>query len=169
MVTEFGWQVLERSDTAQGITVIDLKGIRMTDFVGECVDFVRRASAFTGAHYPERAGCVFVIHVPTWFQLIWKAVRPMIDPITLQKIKILRDPQEIKEALLERIPLENIPREYGGTCPMGLGESPEETLLWELMNHNNAKANAAGGGTAPPCSSQSTFCQHCHFVPARAY
>lgn len=68
MVTEFGWQYLERDDLARSVTVIDLHGMRFTDFAGDVVDFVRKASAFTGQHYPERAGHVFVINVPSWFK-----------------------------------------------------------------------------------------------------
>lgn len=35
MVTEFQWQFIEPSDQARSITVLDLEGIRMMDFVGE--------------------------------------------------------------------------------------------------------------------------------------
>jgi hypothetical protein len=35
MVTEFQWQFIEPSDQARSITVLDLDGIRMMDFVGE--------------------------------------------------------------------------------------------------------------------------------------
>ena len=35
MVTEFQWQFLESNDFARSITVLDLEGIRMMDFVGE--------------------------------------------------------------------------------------------------------------------------------------
>lgn len=68
MVTEFNWQYVENDDFARNIYVIDLEGIRITDFVGECVEFLKKASKFTGAHYPERAGFVMVINVPSWFK-----------------------------------------------------------------------------------------------------
>ena len=67
----------------------------MTDFVGECVDYVRKCSEFTGQHYPERAGTVLVINVPGWFKMIWNVVKPMVDEVTLKKIRILRGKQEI--------------------------------------------------------------------------
>ena len=35
MVTEFQWQFIETDDLAQSITVLDLDGIKMMDFVGE--------------------------------------------------------------------------------------------------------------------------------------
>ena len=46
----------------------------MTDFVGESVDFVKKASAFSAQHYPERAGFVFVVNVPSWFKMIWNGM-----------------------------------------------------------------------------------------------
>jgi len=66
MVTEFQWQFLEPDDFARSIFVLDLDGIRMMDFVGECVEYVKMCSQFTGQHYPERAGHVIVINVPRW-------------------------------------------------------------------------------------------------------
>uniref|UniRef100_A0A7S1VHQ1 CRAL-TRIO domain-containing protein n=1 Tax=Grammatophora oceanica TaxID=210454 RepID=A0A7S1VHQ1_9STRA len=165
MITEFGWQYIEPGDDAKSVYIIDLEGIRMTDFVGETVDFVKKGSAFTGAHYPERAGYVFVINVPSWFKMIWNVVKPMVDPVTLEKIYILRGKNEIREYMTERIPLENIPPEYGGTS-VPLGESPEEIALNNLMKHNNAVADGtcqcAGHQGDPPCP-------FCEFVPARSY
>jgi len=65
-VTEFQWQFIESNDLAQSITVLDLEGIRIMDFVGECVEYVKMCSKFTGQHYPERAGHVIVVNVPRW-------------------------------------------------------------------------------------------------------
>lgn len=67
-MTEFGWQCLEQDDFAQSITVIDMEGVRLKDFVGEVVDFTRKCSASTGDHYPERAGHVIIANVPSWFK-----------------------------------------------------------------------------------------------------
>lgn len=162
MITEFGWQYLERDDMARSITIIDLKGIKFGDFVGEVVDFVKKASAFTGQHYPERAGSVYVINVPGWFKVIWSVVKPMVDPVTLEKIFILRGAEEIKQKMLEKIPLENIPPEYGGLS-VPLGQSPEEILLHDLMYHNNALANNR------PCEGVQGGCRFCSWAPARSY
>jgi hypothetical protein len=56
MVTEFQWQYLVRDDLKRSIYIIDLEGMKFTDFVGDVVDFVKRASALSSQHYPERAG-----------------------------------------------------------------------------------------------------------------
>lgn len=162
MVTEFQWQYVNREDCQKSIYIIDLAGIRMTDFVGECVDFVRRASEFTSQHYPERCGYVFIINVPGWFKMIWNVVKPMVDEVTLEKIYILRGKEETFNALSERIAIENIPQEYGGQSAFKLGESPEEELLRGLMKHNNEIAEGK-----PCCHGEA--CKYCHFTYARNY
>jgi hypothetical protein len=165
MVTEFQWQYLERDDLARSITIIDLEGIRFMDFAGEVIDFVKRASAFTGQHYPERAGLVFVINVPGWFKVIWNVVKPMVDDVTLQKIYILRGKEEVRQKMEEWIAPENIPIEYGGTST-SLGTSSEEKLMADLMEHNNALARGEKVCTG---SKGSPACRFCSWVPARSY
>jgi hypothetical protein len=165
MFTEYGWQRMSPDDNAKSVYIIDLDGIRLGDFVGETVDFVKKASAFTGQHYPERAGYVMVINVPSWFKLIWNVVKPMVDEATLKKIYILRGKKEIFEAMCERIPIENIPPEYGGQS-MPLGESPQEHDLCALMRHNNeleaGRCPCEGPHGNPPC-------EFCRFAPVRSY
>lgn len=165
MITEFGWQFVERSDAGRSIFIIDLEGMRMRDFVGDCVDYVKQCSKFTGQHYPERAGFIFVVNVPFWFQTIWNVVKPMVDEVTLQKIDIIRGKDKVLKALLKQIPIENIPPEYGGKS-MPLGQSPQEVLLRDLMKHNMKRSegdySCCGRTGTPPC-------QFCSFVPARSY
>ena len=124
---------------------------------------MKRCSQFTGEHYPERAGYVLVINVPGWFRMIWDVVKPWVDEVTLEKISIISDKDAVLEALKERIPLENIPVEYGGVS-VPLGESPEEQLLKDMMKHNNAVA--AGDRS---CGGRNANCQFCSFVPMRSY
>ena len=161
-ITEYQWQWCERDDLQHSIYVIDLQGIRMLDFAGESVDFVKRASAFSAQHYPERAGFVFVVNVPSWFKLIWNVIKPIVDEDTLHKIYILRGEEEIRQAMMERIPLENIPPEYGGLS-MPLGQSPEEKTLAEWVVHNNRLAEEQRS-----CC-EDLECQFCNWKPARAY
>lgn len=165
MVTEFQWQYLERGDMQRSIYIIDLNGMRFGDFVGDVVDFVKRASALSSQHYPERAGYVFVINVPSWFKMIWSVIKPMVDEATLEKIYILRGTKEISQKMEERIPLEHIPADYGGKG-VPLGKSIEEGLLRELVEHNNDLATRGrtcnGTHGNPPC-------KWCTWTPARSY
>lgn len=130
------------------------------------VEYVRKCSHFTGQHYPERAGHVIVINIPRWFAMIWNVVKPMVDEVTLKKISIVRGKDEVFQALVEKIPVENIPPEYGGKSPYPLGASPEEEALRDLMAHNNALATgdfSCGGRAAKPP------CKFCSWGPVRSY
>lgn len=135
MITEFLWQVIEQDDNCKGISVLDVDGIGISDFAGEAVEYVRKAASVSGKHYPERCAYIFVINVPSWFSMIWNTVKGMVDDVTREKVIIVRGKKKILEALSERIPVENIPVEYGGTSD---GKSPEEDLLFKLMAHANS-------------------------------
>lgn len=170
---EFLWQVVEPDDMARSIYILDMKGLGLYDFAGEVVDFVKKASGFTGQHYPERAGAVFIVNVPGFFKFIWNVVKGWIDPVTLKKIYILRGADETIKHLQERIPLENIPPEYGGAS-MPLGESPEEKQWAEWIQHNNemdlkrkaesSSSSSSSSGNIPP-----EFCPHRNWRLKRAY
>lgn len=164
MVTEFGWQYLARDDLQRSVYIIDLEGMGMYDFVGECKDFVQQASEFTSQHYPERAGVVLVINVPYWFKMVWNVVSKWVDEVTLKKIFILRG-EEILETLSTKVAIENIPKEYGGESPYELGNSLEEQLIRNLMAHNNEMAET---GSCPNAGFDEP-CQFCNFRYARNY
>ncbi|KAJ8575932.1 hypothetical protein ON010_g3277 [Phytophthora cinnamomi] len=139
MITEFLWQVIEQDDNRKGISVLDVDGIGISDFAGEAVEYVRKAASVSGKHYPERCAYIFVINVPSWFSMIWNTVKGMVDDVTREKVIIVRGKKKIFEALSERIPVENIPVEYGGTSD---GKSPEEDLLFNLMAYVNSDDGA---------------------------
>jgi len=165
MVCEFQWQYVSRDDSQRSIYIIDLEGMGMGDFVGECKEYVRQASAFTALHYPERAGAVLVINVPFFFKVIWNVVSNWVDAVTLKKIFILRGKDEIIQALADKIPMENIPPQYGGLSDYELGESPQEQLLRDLMKHNNVMEDKG----ACPNSGKGEPCKFCTFRYARNY
>lgn len=165
MVCEFQWQYIVRDDNQKSIYIIDLEGMGMSDFVGECKDFVREASAFASANYPERAGIVLVINVPYWFKIVWNVVSKWVDEVTLQKIFILRGKDEVIRTLADKIPMENIPSHYGGLSSHKLGDSLEEQLLSQLMAHNNDMADCQ----RCPNEGEAEVCRFCSFKYARNY
>ena len=79
---EFMWTVIEPTQDGKSIYVINLEGMGMRDFAGDIVDFVKRESAFISAHYPERSDTFFIINVPSWFTIIWNAVKGLVDDVT---------------------------------------------------------------------------------------
>lgn len=139
MITEFLWQVIEQDDNKKCISVLDVDGIGISDFAGEAVEYVRKAASVSGKHYPERCAYIFVINVPSWFNIIWNTVKGMVDDVTREKVIIVRGKKKILEALAEKIPIESIPAEYGGESD---GKSPEEDLLFDLMAHLNKEDGA---------------------------
>lgn len=149
IITEFLWTHLsphQDGPSSRGITVIDLDGMRLRDFAGEVVAFVKAAASFTGEHYPERSGRIYVLNAPSFFGVVWRLVKPLVDPVTLAKVCVVDSSSSdgdgdgdgaIRAALMERIPFENIPREYGGGSMVPLGYAPEEIMLRDLMSYNN--------------------------------
>lgn len=71
----------------------------------------------------------------------------MLNERTQAKIGIINtDTKKIAAALLECIAPENLPRQYGGTCPLDLGESEEEA---DLRAYVASLAGSSSDGTAP--------------------
>lgn len=136
LITEYMWRCLDPSEDGRSIYIIDLDGMRLRDFVGDVITFVKRATEFTSKHYPERSGSIFVVNVPSWFNYIWKIVKPMVDADTVTKISIVGGGDNINAVLRTCIPLENIPPDYGGLS-MPLGYAPEERFLVEMMRKNS--------------------------------
>lgn len=58
--------------------------------MGDCDP--RLAKAFldvSAKHYPERLGKFFVVGAPGVFNMLWRAIRGMVDPNTKEKIMFL--------------------------------------------------------------------------------
>ncbi|CAM9171543.1 unnamed protein product [Ectocarpus sp. 6 AP-2014] len=152
-VTEYMWGVLEPDfENGQAVTVLDVQGLGMRDLAGEALGFVKQATAIVQDHYVERSNRMFIVNAPSYFSLIWRVIRPMLNERTQAKIGIINtDAKKIAAALLECIAPENLPRQYGGTCPLDLGESEEELDLRTYVA-SIATAAAAGPGShaGPP-------------------
>jgi hypothetical protein len=90
-------------------------------------------------------------------------IKPWVDPVTLEKISILRGKEEIRKNMELRIPMDQLPPEYGGQSAP-LGQAQQEKTLRSLIMHNNAIAsgNYSCGGASEDCS-------FCSFVPPRSY
>lgn len=71
----------------------------------------------------------------------------MLNERTQAKIGIINtDTKKIAAALLECIAPENLPQQYGGTCPLDLGESEEEA---DLRAYVASLGGSCSNGTAP--------------------
>jgi len=137
---EFLWTYLNPDEGGKSITVIDVEGMGLSQLTGDVMGFIRAANAFYGKHFPEKAYRIFVINVPMLFSAVWKMVSPFIDPVTVQKVKIVRGKSNVTKALAADIDMDKIPKEYGGTCETPLGEAPEEKTMFALQTALEEKA-----------------------------
>ena len=175
MIMEFQWQFLQRNDLQRSIYIIDLNGMTMRHVFSEIMEFIKQAMTITSQHYPERAGYIYILNVPTFFTLIWKTIRPIIDPSTLERIHILRrnspNKNEVLQNLLKHIPMEHIPPQYGGSSPP-LGYSPQERILQQFIDHRNS-LRQQNRSICPSCDphvdSKYWPCPFCRFRPVRSY
>ncbi|ETV86433.1 hypothetical protein H257_01629 [Aphanomyces astaci] len=133
-MTEFLWQVVEASTDCRSISVIDVAGIGLFSFDSEALEYMRKVAAYSKERYPNRCGYIFIVNAPSWFDLIWRVVHTLVDPAVRKKITIVKESGDILTALSSRIPVENIPAEYGG---LSVGHSDEEVALRALADFNN--------------------------------
>jgi len=97
------------------VSILDLKDVGMSKL--SFINFVNPISKLDEGFYPECMGATYMINPPTIFSMIWKIIKPWLDPITVEKIKVLKS--NYQEVLLDNIDADQLPEEYGGTCKCG--------------------------------------------------
>ncbi|KAF8628115.1 hypothetical protein AX15_004092 [Amanita polypyramis BW_CC] len=94
-------------------TILDLGGVSLTNFY-RVKDYVMEAASIGQDRYPETMGKFYIINAPWAFSAVWSIIKPWLDEVTVSKINILGG--SYKDELLKQIPLENLPKEFGGAC-----------------------------------------------------
>jgi len=64
--------------------------------------------------FSNSTGKFYLINSPWGFSTIWNVVKRWLDPVTVDKISILGS--SYQSTLLEQIPAENLPSQFGGKC-----------------------------------------------------
>lgn len=100
-------------------TIMDLKKVGLFQFA-KAFSFIKSSSAIAQDYYPEMLGQMFIINAPMLFTSTWKLITPLLDPVTVKKIKILGSKYESE--IFKVIDKENFPKFLGGSC-----ECPECT------------------------------------------
>jgi len=138
-VTEFLWVYIDKRlpPDGRGVTILDIEGMGMRDVGGEVLDFIKKASKFSGDHYPERCGHMYIINAPWYFKTIWAMCKTFVDPVTVAKTHICKS-GDVKKELLMQLDPSVLPKLYGGECPEELGDSAEERKLKRLVRKLNA-------------------------------
>jgi hypothetical protein len=94
-------------------TIMDLKGVGISK-APQVYSYVKQASSLSQNYYPERLGRLYLINAPWGFSGVWSVVKGWLDPVTVQKIHVLGSGYQ--KELLEQVPAENLPKQFGGTC-----------------------------------------------------
>ncbi|SMR63725.1 unnamed protein product [Zymoseptoria tritici ST99CH_3D1] len=107
---------------SQSSNIVDISKVSLRQF-WNLRGHLQDSSALATAHYPETLDRIFVIGAPGFFNVIWDWAKSWFDPITVAKIQIVPDKQML-ETLSRFIPVENIPKKYGGKLDWSFGDMP---------------------------------------------
>lgn len=69
-------------------TIMDLKNVGVSQF-WKVSTYVQQASNIGQHYYPETMGKFYIVNAPYIFTTVWSVVKGWLDPVTVEKIKIL--------------------------------------------------------------------------------
>lgn len=93
--------------------ILDLDGLGMKHLTPTVQTFMQSIFRIDQDYFPEHLGHMYIINAPFIFRSIWSLVKPLLDERTVKKISFLGS--NYQQVLLEAIPSENLPRQYGGS------------------------------------------------------
>ena len=127
----------------QIMTVVDVKGVRVSDFRAEVINFIKLSSEAMDSFYPGRVKRLVVCNAPYWFHSVWSMVASVLPESVNQKIRIIGDVRGLDDVI---DPAQR-PQEYGGSGS-GLGSDPMHLGFLALAE--------AWGSETPALGSHST-------------
>ncbi|KAJ8604311.1 hypothetical protein CTAYLR_002556 [Chrysophaeum taylorii] len=72
--------------------VLDLEGMTLQQHVdADFLRLIKSLAVIDQNHYPERMGCTVVVNAPRAFWFVWSVVKPWLDPVTADKIRIYEE------------------------------------------------------------------------------
>ncbi|RPD62159.1 hypothetical protein L226DRAFT_546034 [Lentinus tigrinus ALCF2SS1-7] len=110
-------------------TILDLYNVSLMSFF-KVRDYVLQASRIGQDRYPETMGKFYIINAPWAFSGTWNIIKPWLDPATVAKIEILGGKDKYLPKLLDQVPEENLPKEFGGKCQCPGGCSMSDAGPW---------------------------------------
>mmetsp|Transcript_35795 Transcript_35795/g.100748 ORF Transcript_35795/g.100748 Transcript_35795/m.100748 type:complete len:329 (+) Transcript_35795:97-1083(+) len=83
-------------------------------------------------HYPERLHKVYLVHSPWVFSLFFKALSPLLDPVTRSKIVFVSGTtEEVRQRLHEDIDMTTLEEAYFGDLPNRFNEDEYEKMCYD--------------------------------------
>jgi len=113
---EYVWRQLEPDDeNGKMITVLDVSGIKMSDMMGDTLEYIKKSVQVIQAHYVDRCLKMYIINAPFYFNMLWQVVSPLLNETTRNKVTIVSTSQrEITSNLTNYIDTDQLPFEYSG-------------------------------------------------------
>lgn len=108
-------------------TIMDLKGVGISK-VSSVYAYVKQASAISQNYYPERLGKLYLINAPWGFSSVFSMIKSFLDPVTVEKINVLGSGYQSE--LHKQVPVENLPKLFGGTCDCAGGCAFSDAGPW---------------------------------------
>lgn len=114
------------------IMITDMSGIKLGQAVGEGQVGARAIGDVCFA-WPERLCRCLVLGTPSWFNMLYRMVRPHLSPSTRAKVQVMCDAEEAAAELARCLGPELVPQEFGGPCALPYDEYPAQKQLLKLV------------------------------------
>ena len=101
------------------LRIVDMSRLDLSDTGYEAYVFLKAMAHVSSVAFPERVHKVVIVNPPAAFNVLWGVFSPMVSARTMARVRICKDTQSAKQALLEDLDIRDIPREYGGECECG--------------------------------------------------
>jgi len=154
-ITEYLWRILAPGDTDKTVSVFDMTNVKLADLAGDALEFLKKSSAVIQNNYPESCQAMLLVNCPSWFSLLWKMVKPLVNEVTQKKIRIVNAANTLN-AMREFIDDDQIPQCYGGTGVWGDGgpeneryQNPLEVALQKFVDNIGKEGNLRSKSVEP--------------------
>ena len=105
---EYQWNILcADNPDAKCVSVMDMEGVGFSTVFGDTMGLVQKLMSVANHHYPERSHMIFIINIPGWFSMVFKAFKGFVHENTLKKTKILAK-HEVFDGLKEFIDIDQV-------------------------------------------------------------
>mmetsp|Transcript_881 Transcript_881/g.1373 ORF Transcript_881/g.1373 Transcript_881/m.1373 type:complete len:534 (+) Transcript_881:241-1842(+) len=99
----------------EGLNIMDLEGLTLSNAM-EAINLLKDLSTLDQLCFPECLNRLIVINAPAAFSAFWAIAKTFIDARTAEKVEIYSSRKaRWQKRLLELIPAEELPSDYGGT------------------------------------------------------
>jgi phosphatidylinositol/phosphatidylcholine transfer protein len=126
---------------SSAVQISDLTGFGVRHAKG--LSLLKHFIEIDAANYPETLSKAFVINAPWYYSVMWKIIRPLVDPVTRQKVHVLGS--NFKEVLLQHIDADQLPIEYGGSANIRVPHYEGKVMNAEDFDPELKEENVAAG------------------------